>query len=112
MNPVALGNTLAREGIVFASLLGLLLLAGILILALRTQALPVCWNCGHHSLRRSESHRMLDTLARGCFLHAYRCEKCLKRCYCFGSSRVPPHHHPHPHSRSQAAGSSRPGLKA
>jgi predicted RNA-binding Zn-ribbon protein involved in translation (DUF1610 family) len=100
MNTVALSDTLAREGVVFASLLGFLLLGAVLILVLRTKALPACWNCGHHSIRRSESHRMLDTLGRACFLHPYRCEKCLKRCYCFRSSRVPPY----PHSRSQAAG--------
>jgi hypothetical protein len=100
MNPVAISDTLAREGVVFGSLLGFVLLGAILIMAVRTRALPVCWNCGHHSIRRSESHRMLDTLARACLLHPYRCEKCLKRCYCFRSRHVPPHSH----SRSNAAG--------
>jgi hypothetical protein len=99
MNPIALGDTLAREGVVFAGLLGFLLLGAVLILALRTRVLPVCWNCGHPSIRRSESHRVLDTLARACFLHPYRCEKCLQRCYCFRSSRV----QRHAHSRSRAA---------
>jgi predicted RNA-binding Zn-ribbon protein involved in translation (DUF1610 family) len=102
MNPVALSDTLVQEGIVFASLLGFLLLGAVLIIAFRTRALPTCWNCGHHSIRRSQSHRKLDTLAQFCFLQPYRCEKCLKRCYCFRSHRMPPQLH----SGSQAAGSS------
>jgi hypothetical protein len=76
------------------------LLGAIFVLVLRTRALPVCWNCGHPSIRRSYSRRRLDVLARACLLHPYRCEKCRQRFYGFGSRRVPRH----PYIRSVAAG--------
>jgi hypothetical protein len=53
MNPVALIDALAREGVIFASLAGIVLLGAILVFVLRARILPVCWNCGHPSIRRS-----------------------------------------------------------
>jgi hypothetical protein len=91
MNAVLQSEALAREAVFFASLLAVLLLSAILILVLRTRALPTCWECGYHSMRRSESHRIIDTLARGCFLYPYRCEKCLQRRYCFRFRRLSRH---------------------
>ena len=89
MNASAIGDALTREGIVLAILAGVLSLGGVLLLALRTRALPVCWNCGHNRVRRSRSHCLLDTLARVGLLRPYRCEKCLHRFYCFLSGRLP-----------------------
>ena len=33
------------------SLLAVLLLGVVMVLVLRTRALPVCWLCGHHTVR-------------------------------------------------------------
>jgi hypothetical protein len=96
----AVADTLTREGVVLTILVGVLLLGAVIVLTLRTRALPVCWNCGHQSVRRSHSRRALDVFARACFLIPYRCEKCLQRFYCFGSRRV----FRHPDHRSVAAG--------
>jgi hypothetical protein len=101
MSAFGLSDALAREGWLFASLLGVLLLGAILVFALRGRSLPVCWNCGHHSVRRSHSHRLLDAFAGVCSLCPYRCDKCLQRFYCFRSRHVPPP----TRSRSKAAGS-------
>jgi hypothetical protein len=102
MNTLALPDTLAREGLVFASILGVLLLSCVLVLVLRTRSLPVCRTCRFRSVRRSHSHRRaLDTLARTFFLYPHRCERCLRRFYCFRSRRVPRH------SRSRSAASGR-----
>ncbi len=79
-----MGETFTREAVVLSVLIGVLLLAAIIILALRTRTLPTCWNCGFQSVRRSHSHRPLDTLAAFAVLCPYRCEKCRKRFYCFG----------------------------
>ena len=92
MNYLLFGGTLAREGVVLASLAGVLLLGALLVFVLRTGVLPVCWSCGHHSVRRSHSHRFFDAVARICFLYPHRCEKCLQRFYCFRSRRVPRQH--------------------
>src|SRR6266566_5064011 len=81
-----------REGVLAASIVTLLVLAGLLLLVLRTRSLPVCWNCGFQSVRRSHSHQITsDNFARICFLHPYRCEKCLRRFYCFRSRRAAGH---------------------
>lgn len=84
-----MGETLIREAVVLSILIGGLLLAAIIIVVLRTRALPTCWSCGFQSVRRSHSHRTLDTVAAFAVLCPYRCEKCLKRFYCFGVR----HHH-------------------
>ena len=94
---------LIREGVLLASLLALALLAGIVVLVVRTGSLPVCWNCGFNAVHRSQSHpSTLDTFARLCFLHRYRCGKCLRRFYAFKSRRVLGH----PGTMSMAAGKS------
>jgi hypothetical protein len=91
MNALYLGNPLTREGVVLAILAAVLLLGAVLVMALRTRALPVCWNCGHYSVRRSRSRRLLDIVSRAFLLRPYRCEKCLQRFYCFHFRRVPGH---------------------
>src|SRR5512143_393982 len=93
---------LALEGAVLAAIVGLLLLAAVGLLVLRTRSLPVCWNCGMHSVRRAHSHRLLDDFARAALLYPYRCESCLQRFYSFKSRRVPRHAR-YPHGRSSAA---------
>jgi hypothetical protein len=96
-------DTLVREGVLLASTVTLCLLAAIAVLALRTLSLPVCRNCGFQSVRRAHSHHdPLDMFARICFLYPHRCEKCLRRFYCFGSPRI----HRHSGNRSAAAGKS------
>jgi hypothetical protein len=101
MNVLAVGDALAREGVLLVSLAAILLLGSLIGLVLRTRSLPVCRNCGFHSVRRSHSHhRPWDTLARIFFLYPHRCEKCLRRIYCFPSRRVPRHSG----GRSKAAG--------
>jgi len=83
------GNPVTLEAAVFTILVGVLLLGAVVMLALRTRSLPVCWNCGFSSVRRAHSHHdPLDTFARLCFLYPHRCEKCLQRFYCFGTRRV------------------------
>ena len=93
------GNPVTREAIALAILVGVLLLGAVVVLALRTRSLPVCWNCGFSSVHRAHSSRhLLNTFARACFLHPHRCERCLRRFYCFGTRRV----HRHSGSRSLA----------
>jgi hypothetical protein len=82
-------DPLVREGIVLASIVSLLLVAGVILLVLRSLSLPDCRNCGFPSVRRVHSHhRPLDTFARACFLYPHRCQRCLHRFYCFGFPRV------------------------
>ena len=82
-------SVLAREGIFAASIVILFLLVGLAVLVVRTMSLPVCRNCGFKSVRRTHSHQSApDGFARACFLYPYRCEKCLRRFYCFGARRV------------------------
>ena len=84
-------DTLVHEGLLVASIVILLLMVGVILLVLRTRSFPVCRNCGFQSVRRAHSHHdPWDTLARVCFLYPHRCEKCLRRFYCFGRPRV--HH--------------------
>jgi hypothetical protein len=83
---------LVREGILAASIVILFLLVGLVLLIGRTKSLPVCRNCGFKSVRRAHSHQSaVDSFARACFLYPYRCEKCLRRFYCFGAHRRPGH---------------------
>jgi hypothetical protein len=85
-------GTLAREDIFFVSIVTVFLPAGVIVIVLRTLSLPVCRNCGFHSVRRAHSHhRALDTLAQVCFLCPHRCGKCLRRFYCFGAHRAARH---------------------
>ena len=83
---------LAREGILAASIVILFLLVGLIALIVRTASLPVCRYCGFKSVRRARSHHnLVDSFARACFLYPYRCDKCLRRFYCFGARPVPGH---------------------
>jgi hypothetical protein len=85
-------DTVVREGLLLASIVILFLLAAIVALVARTRSLPVCRNCGFQGVRRAHSHHdPWDTFARVCFLFPHRCEKCLRRFYCFGSHRVRRH---------------------
>jgi len=80
---------LVREGIFAAGIVALFLLVGLAVLVVCTASLPVCQKCGFRSVRRTHSHQSgADSFARACFLHPYRCEKCLRRFYCFGARRV------------------------
>jgi hypothetical protein len=81
-------DTVTVEFEVVAGIAGILLLVTILLFAVRSRNLPVCWNCGYHSVRRAHSRRGLDALANGFFLFPHRCEKCLQRFYCFAQRRV------------------------
>jgi hypothetical protein len=100
---LAADGTLAHEGVALAILVGLLLLGALVVLVLRTRALPVCWNCGFRGVRRSHSHHHpLDRFARICFLHPRRCRRCLRRFYCFEFHNVVRHSNRH----SAAAGRS------
>jgi hypothetical protein len=102
MKVFAVGDALTREGLVLAGIVIALALGAFIVLTLRTLSLPTCWNCGFHSVRRSHArHRPLDILARICFLYPHRCDKCLRRFYCFGSHRATGHSS----RRSRAAGS-------
>jgi hypothetical protein len=92
MNLLTALDASTREGVVLLGLVAILLLGAVLVLVLRTRAIPICWNCGFHSVRRSQSRRLLDTLASLCLLCPYRCEKCLERFYCFGIRRLPGSH--------------------
>jgi hypothetical protein len=84
---------LVLEGKVLAGIVGLLLLAAVGLLVLRTRSLPGCSHCGLQTVRRSHSHRFLDNFARLGLLHPYRCDSCLRRFYCFRSRRVPRYMH-------------------
>ena len=96
MNLLAGGSPLAREAVAFAILISAVLIGAAMVFALRTRSLPVCGYCGFSSVRRAHSHRhTFDRLARICFLHPYRCEKCLQRFYCFRSRRM---RHPRTHA--------------
>ena len=80
---------LIREGIFAAGIVALFLLVGLTVLVVRTASLPVCQKCGFRSVRRTHSHQSAaDSFARACFLYPYRCEKCLRRFYCFGARRA------------------------
>lgn len=92
-------EALTREALALAILAGVLVLAALLILALRTRALPTCWNCGHESVRRAHTHLVLDYFARVALLYPYRCQTCLWRFYCF--------HSRHAHHIARAASSGR-----
>jgi hypothetical protein len=102
MKGLVVSNTLVLEAAAFASIAGLLLLASIAVLAVRTRRLPICWRCGVACVRRSHSHHVWDNFARAALLHPYRCEKCLLRFYGFKSRRVPRHG-----ARSKAAAGGR-----
>jgi hypothetical protein len=82
-------NTLILEAIVFSVLLGGLLLVLILMFLLRTRSLPECGWCGFQGVRRSQRQGLLDSVFRVLLLHPYRCDKCMRRFYCFRSSQVP-----------------------
>ena len=102
MSAFGVSDTLARETVVFVTILGAFLLAGMAFFLQRTRRLPGCSNCGFQSVRRSRSHRLLDALASIGHLCPYRCGKCLKRFYCFGQARSPVRSG----SRTMAAGKS------
>ena len=70
-------------------ILGGLLLALILMLLFRTRSLPGCGRCGFQGVRRSQPQGLLDTFVRVLLLYPHRCEKCLRRFYCFRSRQVP-----------------------
>ena len=90
MNAVDLSLPLVREAALLAGIVLLFLLISIIALTVRTASLPACRQCGFHSVRRSHSHdRISDNLARLCLLVPYRCERCLRRFYCFGARRGP-----------------------
>ena len=91
-------DPLVREGILLASIVSLLLVAGVILFVLRSLGLPACRNCGFRSVRRLHSSHALSTFARACFVYPHRCERCLHRFYCFGTRRVR-----HSGSRSLAA---------
>jgi hypothetical protein len=92
MNAVDFSIPWVREGLLFAGIVILFLLVGLAVLVVRTASLPVCRNCGFKSVRRTRSHqRAADSFARACFLYPYKCEKCLRRFYCFGARRGPSH---------------------
>jgi hypothetical protein len=92
MIQLAANGALAHEGVGLAILVGLLLIGALVVLVLRTRALPVCWNCGFRSVRRSHSHHhALDRCARICFLYPRRCPRCLRRFYCFQFHNVVRH---------------------
>ena len=96
-------SPLTREAVVFAILIGVVLLGAVVVFVLRTRRLPSCWNCGFSSVHRAHSSRsLLDTFARACFLYPYRCQRCLHRFYCFGSPRA----HRHSATKTIAAGQS------
>ena len=82
-------ETIILEAAVFSVLLGLLLLALILIMLLRTRSLPECGRCGYQGVRRSQPQGLRDTFVRLLLLHPHRCDKCLRRFYCFRSRQVP-----------------------
>ena len=94
-------NPITREAVVFAILAIFLLLGAVVVLILRTRSLPVCGNCGFSSVQRSQSQHPLDAIARVCFLYPHRCQKCLRRIYCFG---LPQGNAQQPSSRAAAAG--------
>ena len=95
------GNPLLLEAAVFATLVGVLLLGAVVVFMLRTRSLPACSNCGFSSVRRAHrSHHPFDTLLRVVFLYPYRCQRCLRRSYCFGSSKL----HRHSGHKTVAAG--------
>jgi predicted phosphoribosyltransferase len=101
MKAIDISIPLVREGVLLASIVSLLLLAAIIALVVRTLSLPVCRKCGFNSVRHARSHnRFSETLARVCFVVPYRCEKCLRRFYCFGTRRA----RPHSDRRTMAAG--------
>jgi len=80
---------LVREGMFAAGIVALFLLVGLAVLVVRTVSLPVCQKCGFKSVRRARSHQSAaDSFARACFLYPYKCEKCLRRFYCFGARRA------------------------
>ena len=81
-------SPLAREGLFFAGVSSILLLAVIMVLSIRTLNLPKCMKCGFDSVRRAKSHTISDNLAWFFFLRPYRCGKCLRRFYCFRSHRT------------------------
>jgi hypothetical protein len=57
-----LWRDLTREGVVLATLVGVLLLGAILVLVGRTLSLPLCWNSGPRSVRQAHFRlRRLDT---------------------------------------------------
>ncbi len=82
-------ETIVLEAVVFSVLFGVLLLALILMLLLRTRGLPECGRCGFSGVRRSQPQGLLDASVRVLFLHPHRCDKCLRRFYCFRSRQVP-----------------------
>jgi hypothetical protein len=97
MVQLAANGTLAHEAVGLAILAGVLLLGALVMLVLRTRKLPVCWNCGFRSVRRSHSrHHPLDTVARICYLYPRRCRRCLRRFYCFEFHDVVRHPRRHP----------------
>jgi len=52
-------QTLIRESLALGGLVGLFVLGAILLMVVRTRALPSCWRCGFNSVRPSQSHRPL-----------------------------------------------------
>lgn len=93
-------EAITREVLTLAILAIVLISVALLVLLLRTRALPTCWNCGNMSVRRAHSRRVLDYFARVALLYPYRCAKCLRRFYCFRSS------HPRGAARAASAGRS------
>ena len=81
-------SPLAREGLFFASISSLLVLAVIIALLIRTLNLPKCMKCGFDSVRRAKTHTIPDNLAWFFLVRPYRCGKCLRRFYCFRSHRT------------------------
>lgn len=81
-------DTAVLELEVLAGFAGILLLVAILVWGVRARNLPLCGNCGFHSVRRSHSRPGLDAIANGFFLFPHRCERCLQRFYCFGLRRA------------------------
>jgi hypothetical protein len=70
--------------ITIAAPAALLVLGWIIFLLLsldRTRSMPQCWRCGASKIRRSHSHRWLDTFAAFSLLSPFRCRGCRSRFY-------------------------------